>query len=111
MTAQEDPSSERWYEAGDTAEFQQFFDDLVRELELFRRVHPGHVFRPNHQRFWELLSEKRGNMEPETRTWVRIVPGMPGKPTGKVKQGPNLAGEIDLDEDETRQLIGWPPPP
>jgi hypothetical protein len=111
MTAQGNPSSDRWYEAGDTDEFQQFFDALVRELELFRRVHPGHVFRPNHQRFWELVSEKEGNMEPETRTWARIVSGMPGKPTAQVKQSPNVSGEIGLDEDETRQLIGWPPPP
>jgi hypothetical protein len=41
----------RWYHAGNTDEFQKFFEVLVRELELFRHVHPGHVFRPNDQRF------------------------------------------------------------
>jgi hypothetical protein len=101
----------RWYDAGNTDEFQQFFEVLVRELELFRHVHPGHVFRPNQQRFWELVAEKKGNMDPETRTWARIVPGMPGNPTANIRQSSNVSGEISLDIDETRQLIGWPPPP
>jgi hypothetical protein len=102
---------ERWYEAGDPDDFQVFFDDLGRELELFRRVHPGHVFKPNHQRFWELVAKKQGNMEPETRTWARILLGMPGNPTVYLKQSAKVSREITLDEDETRQLVGWPPPP
>jgi hypothetical protein len=102
---------ERWCEASDPDDFRRFFVVLVRELELFRHVHPGHVFRPNHQCFWELVAKKNGNMEPETRTWARIVPGMAANPTANVKQSPNVSGKITLDEDETRQLIGWPPPP
>jgi hypothetical protein len=110
MTEQEG-ESERWYEASDPDDFQQFFVVLVRELELFRHVHPGHVFRPNQPRFWELVAKKKGSTEPETRTWARIVPGMPGNPTANIKQSSNVSGEISLDVDETRQLIGWPPPP
>jgi|GEM_PF-6013643 len=102
---------EHWYNAGNTDEFQEFFEVLVRELELFRHIHPGHVFRPNQQRFWELVAQKKGNMEPETQTWAQIVPGTPGSPTANIKQSSDVAGEIRLDEDETRQLIGWPPPP
>jgi hypothetical protein len=100
-----------WYDARNTDEFQQFFEVLVRELELFHHVHPGHVFRPNQQRFWELVAEKKGNMEPETPTWARVVPRMPGHPTANIKQSSNVSGEISLDVDETRQLIEWPPPP
>jgi hypothetical protein len=36
---------------------------------------------------------------------------MPGNPTANIRQSSNVSGEISLDIDETRQLIGWPPPP
>ncbi len=86
-----------WYDARDTDDFQQFCEVLVRELELFRHVYPGHVFRPNQQRFWELVAEKKGNIEPETPTWARIVPGMPGNPTATIKQSSDVSSEISLD--------------
>jgi hypothetical protein len=35
---------------------------------------------------------------------------MPGNPTVYVKPSAKVSREITLDEDETRQLIGWSPP-
>jgi hypothetical protein len=88
---------------------QEFFDALWTELEPFRDAYPHKdQLGPDHNRLWKFV-EQYGDVN--RMTWLRIVPGMPGNPTTNIKQSSNVSGEISLDVDETRQLIGWPPPP
>jgi len=101
-------TSEQWYDADDAAEFEAFFDALWGELEPFRNIFLHVAFGPDHRRLWALI-EKHGNARPGTRTWLRIAPAKPGKPTVVVRQTRPDGAEstVTLDPHETRELIGW----